>query len=294
MSRWTLDCKKDEEDDEWPWMKSDFLHNRTRGFEIEEQPFGKGRERLAYIFFEIDDTGMRVGKPLVAKESMAIEDAGSSLKFHLSFCRDQVLAQTLAVQFNDLVSICDDLRPVEGGSMPPVINFAACSVYEYACRDGMLEGLLVEAFLKGKFTKFNGNNGYICQSTARQKQISLAIGEVNLTDFLHAFSHWSLVESGFRRLVCDLQGILNEEGRNPKFELTDPCICTRRSDRTRKTKKKGDRRTDMGMWGIRQFLKSHKCNKVCECLGIERYRNVLTVKSGEIPFTDLLASFQRS
>ena len=87
-------------------------------------------------------------------------------------------------------------------------------------------------------------------------------GVVLLTDFLHAFSHWSYVHTNRKLLVSDLQGALNEEGTRPKFELTDPAICSQRSGRNRFG------RTDGGSWGVRQFFRSHKCSLVCKCLGL--------------------------
>ena len=61
-------------------------------------------------------------------------------------------------------------------------------------------------------------------------------------------------------IVCDLQGVLNEEGRYPEFMLTDPAICTRKGERFGKT--------DMRLNGIRKFCTSHRCGNICMGLGL--------------------------
>ena len=64
----------------------------------------------------------------------------------------------------------------------------------------------------GKFTKFNCNNGYVMKNKkySETRTIDLEIGEVALTDFVQAFSHWVYHTSDHKMLVCDLQGVLNE------------------------------------------------------------------------------------
>lgn len=144
--------------------------------------------------------------------------------------------------------------------LPPPIEFLRCYVYEYIKNDVKC-GLLVEDYLKGKYIKYNGNNGYVCQSNSGPS-IQLQIGEVKLTDFLHAFSHWVYVHTDHKMIVCDLQGVLDGEGRYPVFRLTDPAINTENRRKYRYGK------TDCGMRGIRQFSRTHKCNGVCKGLGL--------------------------
>jgi hypothetical protein len=84
---------------------------------------------------------------------------------------------------------------------------------------------------------------------------------VHLNDFLQAFSHWTFVRSSRDMMICDLQGVLKDAGRHPKFELTDACICTRKKQRTR--------RTDLGMNGIQSFFRTHQCNQVCHALDLQ-------------------------
>lgn len=254
-----------------PWRKVDFINNDATGFEVEKNPFGLGAERLAHMFYEIKQKSHgweRVGRALVAKESRYIQNEESKEKIHTSFCKVQHEARSLAHQFNKAVQKAPMLKPLEDEkSTPPPIEFLKCSIYEFK-RGGMLCGLLVEKFLSGRFMKYNGNFGYVNNNTHDGVTISLEIGDVKLTDFIQAFSHWVYENSNHNRVVCDLQGILDLEGRVPIFRLTDPVICSKGKERNRY----GYGKTDLGRDGIRQFCLHHKCNSVCKGLSLPLMR----------------------
>jgi Alpha-kinase family len=231
---------------------------------MEDKPFGNGAERLAYMFQETDNAGRPLGKQMVAKESISIDCEERKLGFHKHFCRVQRKSSHLAELFNDQVRWRTQLRPVDDSMQAPKLLFVKCFVYSYeAVYDGEECGLLVEPYLKGKFTKYNGNNGFVPPRKSGSKLV-LAVGEVYLTDFLQAFSHWTYFHTDQDLLVCDLQGVLNEEGRFPKFELTDPCICSKKGN-TRYGK------TDIRYRGFRSFRRTHECNLVCKGLGLPSF-----------------------
>lgn len=233
----------------------------------------QGAERLAYMFHEIKpkSTGPgweKVGKAMVAKESRYIEDEESKEAFHTNFCRVQNKAKEFSNLFNDAVRRAPLLQPsMDEVSLPPPIDFLKCSVYEYKNSFGLRCGLLVERYLNGKFTKFNSNNGYVNSDSGGEESIDLVIGEVKLIDFVHAFSHWVYVHTNHHVLVCDLQGVLDMEGRRPIFRLTDPAICSKQR------RNHGYGKTDLGMRGIRSFCRTHKCNDVCKGLSLPTMRN---------------------
>lgn len=247
-----------------PWRKVEFLNRDADGFEVAQEPFGKGAERLAYMFYEIKQKANsssfeKVGKNMVAKDSIYNEDEQSKERFHTDFCRSQQKAWDLALQFNREVEKAPLLKPAKDEvSLPPPINFLQCNVYEYEDHFGVKCALLVEPFLHGKFTKFSSNNGYVLKGD-KFGTILLEAGEVKLTDFLQAFSHWVYVHSANKLLVCDLQGILDCEGKQPTFRLTDPAICS-------KDRRYG--RTDIGLKGIRGFCRTHTCTAVCKALSL--------------------------
>lgn len=261
VSRWLFDTSLGT----YPWRPVPFINNDATAIEVECDPFGKGGERLAYMFYEIKPTlrsWERVGKAMVAKESRYIEDEETKEAFHTSFCRVQKKASDLAAKFNEAVGKAPLLMPTNGEvSSPPPIVFLKCNIYEYTNVDNVRCGLLVEKYLNGKFTKYNGNNGYVNKDHASDvATIDLAVGEVKLTDFVQAFSHWVYEDSGHDTIVCDLQGILDLEGRVPVFRLTDPAICSKgKRDRHSSGRKKcGYGKTDLGLRGIREFCRHHK------------------------------------
>ncbi|KAL7544470.1 hypothetical protein ACHAWF_007852 [Thalassiosira exigua] len=274
VSRWLYDPSVD-----YPWREVSFFNKQTQGFDMEKDPFGKGAERLAYMIYEIRPKTRgweQVGSAMVAKESRYIEDEESKETFHTDFCRVQSKAKELAKLFNGAVGRAPLLKPTKDEvSVPPPIEFLKCSVYEYKNIDGVRCGLLVEKYLNGKFTKYNGNDGYVNGGLEDVPSIDLEIGEVKLTDFVHAFSHWVYVNTNHELLVCDLQGILDLEGRRPIFRLTDPAICSKaKKDRYgSRDKKRRYGKTDLGMRGIKNFCRKHICNDVCKALNLPSIRN---------------------
>ena len=256
------------------WKQIDFSADfkkkkktRTVGFKFDKIAFGKGTERFAHRFIEIDANGKHVGKLHVAKETKGVREETKKFAFHENFCRIQITAKRLAKQFNTDVHKTPSLRPLDDSDQgPPKIKFAKCSVYQYTNDSEETAGMLVENFLKGKFIKYNTNNGYVNEDVGKKSPtIILCGGEVPLTDFLQAFSHWTYVHTEHKLLLCDLQGVLDQEGRTPRFNLTDPAVCSNK--RVSKIRRPYGR-TDLGLKGIRSFTKHHKCNIVCKCLGL--------------------------
>ncbi|GFH44195.1 hypothetical protein CTEN210_00669 [Chaetoceros tenuissimus] len=251
---------------EYPWRQVSFLNPSAKFFEMEDHPFGKGAERLAYRFYEATiENGQwkRLGKVRVAKESRKIQkdDEGSKVKFHFHFCKVQSAAKDFAIEFNKVVKKTASLKPAEKGeSKPPPITFLPCSVYEYV-QSGYECGYLIEDYLNGKYIKFSNNDGSEKRRFDKFPTLSLQVGEVAIADFLHAFSHWVFYSTREKMIVCDLQGILDMEGYSPVFRLTDPAINT-------KTRKHQFGRTDIGLPGIQNFCRKHRCNKVCQGLGL--------------------------
>jgi hypothetical protein len=81
-------------------------------------------------------------------------------------------------------------------------------------------------------------------------------------DVPHAFSHYTFVYSKRDALVCDLQGVLTLDSP-PVFELTDPAIHSSQGRMFGKT--------DHGRKGFAEFFKTHKCNPLCEALGLKNH-----------------------
>lgn len=105
--------------------------------------------------------GMNVGPKMVAKESRHVGAENLKMSFHDSFAMTQLTAQRIATRFNRRVrQALSVVCPPDGNSRVWDISFLPCSVYTFL--DGGVErGVLVEKKLEGRYTKFNGNNGYV-------------------------------------------------------------------------------------------------------------------------------------
>jgi len=103
------------------------------------------------------------------------------------------------------------------------------------------EYVSLEPFLAGHWQKFNSNGGWCSESAL----------------LLQTFSHWSACKSGYKYLLCDLQGV----ERGNEYLITDPCIHS--LDQIHGP-------TDLGVSGMEKFLEGHRCNFICQELGLWR------------------------
>jgi hypothetical protein len=79
------------------------------------------------------------------------------------------------------------------------------------------------------------------------------------SDYLQAFTHFTYGYTNHQVMVCDLQGVYDEETVPPTFELTNPAIhCAARTSR------EIYERTDLGMRGMGLFFKTHECTDICK------------------------------
>lgn len=109
----------------------------------------------------------------------------------MSISVELTTAADLARLFNNAIYKTPSLRPLRSYD-PAVhkISFVKCFVYEYSKENGEKAGILVKHFLKGKFTKYNGNDDYVNRKEESSSMIiEVQAGEVRLTDILQAFSH---------------------------------------------------------------------------------------------------------
>ena len=256
-----------------------------------EEPFAEGAERYVYKCSEIEIAehqveswyepgarrlryglklnpatemmAKRVGLRLVAKEAKDLENLG--LKFHEQFARLQQDAAGLAINFN---------RRVRG---PAAWQISFLSIHIYNCKNYDYERgelwLLVEPELDGRFTKWNNNAGAVHVSSHNKNSSAAALGgileedededkvAIEIDDIPQAFSHFSHHATGGKMLVCDLQGVWNS---SDGFMLTDPVVHY--NSRTGARHKNGA--TDQGQVGIDKFFSTHKCNRLCDRLGL--------------------------
>ena len=231
----------------------------------------------------------RSGLRLVAKEAKVMENLEKGRRFHETFSRIQHHAGQLAKQFN--LSLPD--------TAPTMWNVSFIPTFIYCCKDEHGNGnghykndecwVLCEPELDGKFIKWNNNAGAVKASGADRKSAEThqnkcfqsvglgmalieesdeededeeAIGPIEVDDVPQAFSHFTYEHSKGKNLVCDLQGVWNQDDG---FVLTDPVVhCVSRTGRKHK-----NGATDKGLQGVERFFETHKCNALCKRMGLQ-------------------------
>lgn len=170
--------------------------------------------------------------------------------------RDQ---QTKQIYFQDVKAqaIASQLGRIFNSRFPPkTVEFIHAYVLVLLDRGNAVCG--VERFIAGTYFKYNDNTFW--ENELHRNTPA-------------AFSHFTYEFSNHEILVCDIQGVGDC--------YTDPQV---HSVLGGSAFGKGDR----GDAGIRDFLSSHHCNKVCEYLNLPNVLGVPTKSGGTVPLTNTL------
>ena len=108
------------------WERDHYVYNdrRAQGLAVRELIFGEGRERAVRRVREINERGQFVGRELVGKESLYIEDNRDSKSFQKTFCKVQQLAKKMAKRFNKRLLALPGIDE----KTTPIIKFLDCHV----------------------------------------------------------------------------------------------------------------------------------------------------------------------
>lgn len=149
--------------------------------------------------------------------------------------RCQLLAITLANVFNQ--------RLEQLGRRSLKITYAVPSLVAF--RNEMEYS---EPFLPGTYVRYNDNNGTVQDSDTSEGKVAAA------------FCHFTYQETAGRAMVVDIQGV--------GLHFTDAQVHTRSVARTDPLFKRFGL-GNLGRLGMVKFFRSHKCNAVCQSLGLK-------------------------
>ena len=195
-----------------------------------KEPFSAGTQRFAY---HAQDKSSH--ERYVIKES----------KYKMSI-DDEKREYEIAVQITGVASMFADCFNAEKPSHIPKVCFVEVHYFLHTKEShGHLvqELFLFEKYIEGSYSKYNTNSGWVNQTSDLYSET------------LQAFSHYSWVKSGKNLVICDLQGVVQDQ----KIILTDPAIHCRVYEKFQPN----HGGSNLGSPGIELFFKSHKCNDVC-------------------------------
>ncbi|VEL21179.1 unnamed protein product [Protopolystoma xenopodis] len=109
----------------------------------------------------------------------------------------------------------------------------------------------IERYMEGEYRKYNSNSGFVTDELRNTPQ---------------AFSHFTFERSGHRLLVVDIQGVGDL--------YTDPQIHT--ADGV------GYSDGNLGPRGMALFFHSHRCNPLCEWLGLTSFDLAPSEKAAQL------------
>jgi Alpha-kinase family/von Willebrand factor type A domain len=176
--------------------------------------------------------------------------AGSRLPELATDMRCQALCKAFALEFNALL----------GDKYAIDFVVTACFKGKEGKTTSDSTCISLEPFLPGTFVKYNNNTTYVNEEIPNDPSNKAA----------QAFSHFTFERSRGRFLVCDLQGV----GKL----MTDPVIHTLDPGRFILST------TNLGEDGFKFFFTSHKCNDVCDQLGLKS--NASMFVSGRYEFRE--------
>ena len=204
---------------------------------FEKTPFAYGASRAAY-------KGTLVAPQHQAGQQVVVKKFKREYVMHRSDWKTELQtskkAEELAREFN---RISDTNRPIH--FIQPITMVVTDTPWlgYTTCQEG--EWVTAEGLIPGKYTKWCSNAGWVNHT------------EMGRGGSLSAFSHWTWVKTKGEMIVCDLQGVRSD---NPLgYFLTDPAINSR-------SKNYGN--TDLGLFGVYAFFKTHRCTQFCQEMGL--------------------------
>eukprot|EP00996_Jenningsia_fusiforme_P002285 NODE_311_length_2476_cov_31.088999_g288_i0.p1 GENE.NODE_311_length_2476_cov_31.088999_g288_i0~~NODE_311_length_2476_cov_31.088999_g288_i0.p1 ORF type:complete len:469 (+),score=80.22 NODE_311_length_2476_cov_31.088999_g288_i0:805-2211(+) len=201
---------------------------------IDEYPFQEGTLRCVFYMKDFSKPAGSL-QDYVAKISKNVNEKEES---YFQDCEMQSLASQCACEFNRR-------KP------PKCVSYLKASVLELHDRVPRTPGgrvlIGVEPYVHGKFAKYTNNYGWVNPGAPRETP--------------QAFSHFSYEYFGGTKMIVDVQGITDGQQVD---RYTDPQILTNAP-----VAQFG--KADLRSEGIKQFFATHRCNSVCQALGLSTH-----------------------
>ena len=200
-----------------------------------ENPFAEGVSRVAYYGQQ------KSGGKIVLKEFK--DTAKNTLRYYQELIETSAVAYYLGKKFN---KAAEGVGKGVSFILPQLIEIkdpkkTPSKATSFFC---------IEPQIEGEYKKFNNNYGFVSDEDYHQT--------------LNAFSHWTYQYTGGYMMVVDLQGVVD----GAHFRLTDPAIHCESSGSSSGLERFGN--TNLGKAGMKEFFRTHSCNKVCMSLALER------------------------
>ncbi|KAF7232865.1 hypothetical protein EG68_09651 [Paragonimus skrjabini miyazakii] len=203
---------------------------------MESVPFDHGAMRECYRLKKLPQTGIHAGDWQYASNYVAkcyISDVDRQVYF------DDVRLQMEAKLWGEAFNRQNPPKKVDifQLSVLELQNTGRSPEFADLTRGSSTRLYHIERYMEGEYRKYNSNSGFVDEQLRNTPQ---------------AFSHFTFERSGHRLLVVDIQGVGDL--------YTDPQIHT--SDGV------GYSDGNLGPKGMALFFHSHRCNPLCEYLGL--------------------------
>ena len=215
---------------------------------FEQEPFAKGASRYAFLG-KLESNGPDNGKKIVTK--VFIDGTRKGYDQWTSDLTASKKAEKYAEKFN-IVACNYNIGTAKISFIIPILlkvsETAAFNLFyifpisrdeKYVARN---DWVAVENYIEGEYVKFNNNYG---DEKRELSQLPLA------------FCHWTWEISGYHFMICDLQGVESSAGC---YQLTDPVVHSAEQIYGN---------TDLGVHGMEEVIKGHRCNWYCKQLKLK-------------------------
>lgn len=239
---------------------------------IDSSKFDEGGMRSVYYMYEVD-RGQKLSDGQTDCVTIHIAKKFKQKRISHQAYFDEVLTQTVAESYAQQFNrICKKK-----------VSFLPASVMQLQDNKELFN---VEPCLLGKYEKFSDNFGYVKRTNFKQPKYqnipkNIKYYRQTIEAVAQTFSHFTYETSNHLLVVVDIQGVGSY--------YTDPQIHTYDGS--------GFGLGNFGAKGLKEFLLSHKCNKICKACKLTDYtRLAANIRANEalpkcqrVPLEHLLA-----